>query len=221
MAKRRKKRAKPLAEMTNEELAVAAQAGDLDARNQLWVANMGIVYKIANRFTAYLRAQCGGQSSMDVDDVASTIAMDALPVAVKYYEPGRSKWSTFFTNGVRFAALRLVRTELAKTPQISESECVHELEIVDPDSDDSGVDQSELFAELTALRDSFSSLSKRARTIVERRTKRHQLDRIAEDLCVSRERVRQIERLSLEKLAIELGADPSGVRSLATAARGR
>lgn len=36
--------------MTNEELALRAQAGDLDARNQLWEAVRRLCYKLAHRF---------------------------------------------------------------------------------------------------------------------------------------------------------------------------
>lgn len=36
--------------MTNEELALRAQAGDLDARNQLWEAVRRMCYKLAHRF---------------------------------------------------------------------------------------------------------------------------------------------------------------------------
>ena len=36
--------------MTNEELALRAQAGDLDARNQLWEAVQRLCYKLAHRF---------------------------------------------------------------------------------------------------------------------------------------------------------------------------
>jgi RNA polymerase sporulation-specific sigma factor len=68
------------------------QSGDVDARNELVMLNIRLVYKLANQFAKY--------TSMPKDDLIS-VGTVGLIEAANRFNPGKSKFSTYATHWIR------------------------------------------------------------------------------------------------------------------------
>lgn len=68
------------------------QSGDIDARNELVMLNIRLVYKLANQFAKY--------TSMPKDDLIS-VGTVGLIEAANRFNPGKSKFSTYATHWIR------------------------------------------------------------------------------------------------------------------------
>jgi RNA polymerase sporulation-specific sigma factor len=68
------------------------QSGDIDARNELVMLNIGLVYKLANQFAKY--------TSMPKDDLIS-VGTVGLIEAANRFNPGKAKFSTYANHWIR------------------------------------------------------------------------------------------------------------------------
>lgn len=68
------------------------QSGDIDARNELVMKNMGLVYKLANQFAKY--------TNLPKDDLISAGTVGLIEAASRF-NPGKAKFSTYATHWIR------------------------------------------------------------------------------------------------------------------------
>lgn len=68
------------------------QSGDIDARNELVMLNIGLVYKLAHQFAKY--------TSMSKDDLISAGTVGLIEAASRF-NPGKAKFSTYATHWIR------------------------------------------------------------------------------------------------------------------------
>ncbi len=101
--------------MTNEELAVAAKAGDADALITLWESVRRVCFRIASRYGNMLF-----QAGLDTDDVAQELFLAYHAALMAFAPSGKYKFTTFLTyhvkNGLR--AVLGIRRGSRKLPPV-------------------------------------------------------------------------------------------------------
>jgi RNA polymerase primary sigma factor len=208
------------------ELLVKAKAGDIEARNALVATNLPYVIKLATRLQ---------RTGADFEDLVQAGAMGLMHAVDKF---DTSRPVAFLSYG-SYWAHHYIRRHIAdhgKVIRISNHAqwrpnnekvkaavaAVNEvLSLSEPGQAgvdvDCGGDPHDLAAiadERAALDAYVAMLSPQEQDVLRRRAGGCQLVAIGECYGVSRERIRQIEKVAMGKLAIKFGVSPTAVSSL-------
>lgn len=194
----------------NARLAEAALAGDIDARNQLWVENLAMAYDVVKR-TAFRYSDTLRTTPEDLDCIVSEVCLRALPTAMRSYRSdGGSSFMTYYYRGLKFAAanefnrrvMRESRTivgigkDCGVVPPADEGDDMEEM-----------VNREEVAALLGRMHGALANLPDRWRDVLWSVIRGETYREIAGRLKVTKERVRQIREQALQRMAELMGVE--------------
>lgn len=78
-------------------LAARIQSGDIEARNELVLKNMGLVYRLAHQFSRY--------TNLQTDDLIGVGTVGLIDAANRF-NPGKAKFSTYANHWIRKELLK-------------------------------------------------------------------------------------------------------------------
>lgn len=193
--------------MTNEELALRAQAGDLDARNQLWETVRRLCYKLAHRFFPLCQRACIERADLKQELFFGFLA------ALDAFDPDKGYlFNSYLEYAVRKACANALgirngkRLDPPASLQTPVGEDCDELQDLIPDTTsgqpfedaENRVFNEQLHAALDTCLDALDD--RRRETIRSRFYDGLTLDEVSKQLECSPQRVRQLENDGLREL---------------------
>jgi len=187
------------------QLVAKMRAGDVEARNQLVESQVPWIMKLAAKF----------HSTSDVDDLISAGIVALIENCLPRFDPSRARLTTFAVRSVYWAMRDFdCKNVLITRPRNRQPKYANEWDaagqtievgdsfVVAPPEPESDAAQAEI---VRLLRAAIKELPDRQQDIIRSRMRGQTLLSIGNELGISKERVRQIEKMGHERLRQALG----------------